>query len=149
MKSLLLVSAIFFLNIPLLAAQDHSNLKNGFGAAGYDVVAYFQQNPTKGNKRITSEYEGVTYKFASEENKKTFEKNPKQYIPQYGGYCAYAIAKNGKKVGVNPKTYTITHGKLYLFYNSWGVNTLEKWNEEQPEVLRRKANSTWVALTKN
>jgi len=71
---------------------------------------------------------------------------PDQYLPEYGGFCAYAIAKDGKKVGVNPKTFTITDGKLYLFYNSWGVNTLNKWNEEGAQDLQNKADAKWKTI---
>ena len=66
-------------------------------------------------------------------------------MPQYGGYCAYAIAKDGKKVGVNPKTFEIRDGKLYLFYNSWGVNTLKKWQEDAIE-FQKKADKNWVDI---
>jgi len=68
------------------------------------------------------------------------------YVPQYGGYCAYAIAKNGKKVSINPKTFEIRDDKLYLFYNSWGTNTLDMWVKQGPEALQKKADSTWEKI---
>ncbi len=129
-----------------ILAQDHVNLKNGYGAQGYDLVSYFQNRAEKGDKQFTVTHEGVLYKFHSTENAQTFQQNPEAYLPQYGGFCAYAIATSGKKVGVNPKTFTITNGKLYLFYNSWGVNTLEKWNEAGAETLQIKADSRWKTL---
>lgn len=149
MRNVLFVFITLFLNPLQVFSQEHINLKKGYGAEGYDIVSYFLENPMKGDKRYTSEYEGVSYKFASEENMKTFEESPSRYVPQYGGFCAYAVAKDGKKVGVNPKTYAITNGKLYLFYNSWGVNTLNKWNEEDPELLRRKADTAWDSIINN
>ena len=141
-----------FLSFLLLTAsasvlgQENVNLKNGYAAQGYDVVSYFLNKAEKGDKQFTVSYENVNYKFHTAENAVTFQQNPIAYIPQYGGFCAYAIATSGKKVGVNPKTYTITQGKLYLFYNSWGVNTLEKWNEEGAETLQEKADSQWNIL---
>jgi len=73
-------------------------LKNKDGAAilGYDAVAYFTDNkPAKGNPKFQSEYEGVKYFFASAEHKVLFDANPAKYEPQYGGYCAFAVAKKG------------------------------------------------------
>jgi hypothetical protein len=88
-------------------------------------------------------YKNVHYKFSAEENLIEFIANPEKYIPEYGGYCAYAIATKGKKVSVNPKSFEIIDNKLYLFYNSWGIDTLEKWNNEHPNKLIAKANNNW------
>ena len=122
------------------------NTKKGVAIQGYDVVAYFNGTPQKGNADFTYIYDEVTYKFSSEENLNRFTKNPKQYLPQYGGYCAYAIALKSKKVDVNPNTYEIRNGKLYLFYNSWGNNTLKSWLKEQPEELVIQGDENWKKL---
>ncbi|MDC8002522.1 YHS domain-containing (seleno)protein [Aureisphaera galaxeae] len=147
MKKIILLLGIIFMSLPVLG-QDHVNLKNNYAAQGYDVVSYFQDHPQKGDKKYTHTHEGVRYRFASKENLMAFQANPDKYIPQYGGYCAYAIAKKGEKVGVNPKTYLISDEKLYLFYNSWGVNTLEKWNEEGAETLQKEADERWQDIVK-
>lgn len=146
MRYILIFSVLLFTTAAV--AQDHVNLKGGYAAEGYDVVAYFQNDVQKGNKQFSVTHDGVKYKFHTAENLETFQQNPSMYVPQYGGFCAYAVAKNGKKVGVNPKTYTITDGKLYLFYNSWGVNTLEKWNKEGAEALQKKADVQWQQILK-
>ena len=65
---------------------------------------------------------------------------------QYGGYCAYAIAVDSKKVSINPKTFEIRDGKLYLFYNAWGTNTLKLWQKENVKGLQEKADKYWEAL---
>ena len=84
---------------------------------GHDAVAYFTQNEAvKGDPAIRLEYKGVTWRFASEANRATFEKSPEQYMPQFGGYCAnginYAIPGGG---GGGPNTWRIYRGKLYVF----------------------------------
>ncbi len=56
------------------------------------------------------------------------------------------MAVKGEKYGVNPKTYLITDGKLYLFYNKLGINTKEKWEEEGPQELTVKADSFYQSL---
>lgn len=133
----------------IYSQQANANLKNGFIAEGFDVVAYFENKAIKGNQQFVTEIEGVKYKFSSKENKQLFEANPKKYIPQYGGFCAYAIGKSGEKVSINPKTFEIREGKLYLFYNSWGTNTLEMWQKEGPENLQKKADENWKKIAKN
>jgi len=143
----LLVALLFTVAINSLQAQENYNLKKDFIAEGYDVVAYFGNKALKGNDQFTTEFEGAKYKFISSENLKTFIENPEMYVPQYGGYCAYAIAVKGEKIGVNPKSFQIIDGKLYLFYNSWGVDTLEKWNEEGVEKLQKQADSNWKNIT--
>lgn len=122
------------------------NTKKGVAIQGYDIISYFNGEAKKGASNFTYKYDNITYKFSSQENLNVFKKNPVQYLPQYGGYCAYAIAKKGKKVGVNPKTFEIRDGKLYLFYNSWGTNTLEKWLVEEPDSLVKKANQNWKTI---
>ena len=141
MKSLII---LFTITITSLSAQTIDyNLKKGFVANGYDVVAYFNNEALEGDKKFTISLDGIKYKFSSEENLKTFNKNPKKYIPQYGGYCAYAIAIKGEKVSINPKTFQIIDGKLYLFYNAWGTNTLALQKDKNENILKEKADINW------
>ena len=134
-----------FFSTALFSQQDY-NTKKGFAAEGYDVVAYFKNKAIKGEKKNIATFDGVKYRFTSKENLITFKKNPSQYIPQYGGYCAYAIGKNAAKVSINPKTFEIRDGKLYLFYNSWGTNTLTLWNKEGADSLKKRADKNWQLL---
>lgn len=135
-----LVSSIFF------GQEKDYNLKKGYIAEGYDVVSYFDNKVEEGKKEFTTTYDSVKFKFASKQHLETFKKNPKKYIPQYGGWCAYAIGANNTKYDINPKTYEIRDGKLYLFYNSWGTNTFDKWKKGNPEKLRKQADKNWAAL---
>lgn len=149
MKNLLIL-LIAFVTTSSIAQQTDYNLKKGYAAEGYDVTAYFNNKALEGSKKFTTTYDGVKFKFVSQANLDTFKKTPEKFIPQYGGYCAYAIADKGKKISVDPETFEIRDGKLYLFYNSWGTNTLEKWNEEGAETLRKKADIEWESVrTKN
>ncbi|MDP4600270.1 MAG: hypothetical protein NWS84_03910 [Polaribacter sp.] len=142
-------SFLFFLSISLTLFSQHYNLKNGFIAEGYDLVSYFENEAKKGNRQITADFDGVKFQFSSKKNLAIFNKNPTKYIPQYGGFCAYAMGKNGEKVSINPKTFEIREGKLYLFYNSWGTNTLEMWQKEDPKSLQQKADENWMKIVKN
>jgi YHS domain-containing protein len=138
---MLTVSNVFF-------AQNY-NLKKGFMAEGYDVVSYFDNKAEKGEIKFVAEFDSVKFKFSSKKNLETFKKNPKKYVPAYGGYCAYAIGVKGEKVSIDPKTFEIRNGKLLLFYNSWGINTLKLWKEEGAEDLKQKADKNWKKIITN
>jgi YHS domain-containing protein len=132
-----------------VAAQDANrrvkefNLENGIAISGFDPVAYFQQQKAvKGRKDIAASYKGVTYQFSSTENRQTFAKNPAAYEPQYGGWCAYAMGAKGEKVTIDPETFKILNGHLYLFYNSFFNNTLKSWNKDEVN-LKSKADVNW------
>ena len=121
----------------------HFNLEQKVAIQEYDPVAYFKQNKAvKGKKEIAASYEGVTYYFANKAYKELFVKNPAAYEPQYGGWCAFAMGSYGEKVEINPETFKITDGKLYLFYNAFFNNTLKDWNKDEAN-LKRKADATW------
>ena len=69
--------------------------------------------------------------------------NPEKYEPAYGGWCAYALAKKTPELmEADPETYKIVDGKLYVFYNSFGVNTVKKWNKNEPKSKKAKQNAS-------
>ena len=122
------------------------NLEKGVAIQGYDPVAYFLQNKAvKGNPQFAVLADGVTYHFSSVANKELFLKDYKMYEPQYGGWCAYAMGAANEKVEIDPETFKIVNGKLYLFYHSWVNNTLNKWNKEEAS-LKAKADKNWMAI---
>ncbi len=126
----------------------HFNLgKNNLALQGHDPVAYFPEGggkPRMGLESITATHDGVLYRFASEENKQRFEKGPLRFEPQYGGWCAYAMADTDK-VEIDPQSFLITDGKLYLFYKSWFADTRAKWQRDEKR-LAEKADKAWNAL---
>lgn len=138
----------FFFGIVFVQSQTDYNTKRGYVVEGYDVVSYFENKAEKGNKDYTTTYDGAKYKFVSQAHLETFKASPKQYAPQYGGYCAYAITQKGKKVSIDPETFEIRNNKLYLFYNSWGNNTLESWLEKDVKNLVIKADKNWKLINK-
>ncbi len=129
--------------------SNHFNLNKGIAVQGYDPVSYFKSGRAeKGNSTISSNHNGATYYFTSQENKNQFLKNPTQYEPQYGGWCAFAMGDYGKKVEINPETFKIVDGKLYLFYNAYLNNTLKSWNKDEIN-LKTKADNNWAKIIKN
>lgn len=82
---------------------------------GADVTTYFTQGKyTQGSSKFKSVYEGVVLRFASAENKALFDKEPKKYLPEFGGYCANGIAY-GIPWGGDADTWSMINGKLYIF----------------------------------
>lgn len=123
------------------------NLESGLAIQGYDPVSYFKGKPVLGKTEYSFTYKEVVYRFSTVENKRAFEKDPGKYEPQYGGWCAYAMGKDGSKVEINPKTYKVIDGKLYLFYDFYFTNTLTDWNANE-KTLKPNANKNWSKLYK-
>lgn len=109
---------------------------------GYDPVAYFTEGePVKGEKKFSLEHEGATWRFSSAENRAIFRENPDAYAPQYGGYCAWAVAQ-GYTAEIDPEAWAIRDGKLYLNYDD---EVQAKWLED-PEGFIEKADAQWPEL---
>ncbi|WP_339926397.1 YHS domain-containing (seleno)protein [uncultured Cyclobacterium sp.] len=136
-------AVIVLFQFSLYQSETHLNLENGLAVKGYDLVSYFSESKAvKGTKNFSYKYYGATYYFSSDKNLATFRKSPEQYLPQYGGYCAFAMGDYGEKVDINPKTFKVKEGKLFLFYNAYFNNTLTSWNEDE-EKLKISADKNW------
>jgi YHS domain-containing protein len=123
------------------------NLDNGVAIHGYDPVAYFvEHKAVKGSKKFAVKADGIVYYFSTDDHKQSFLKDIKRYEPQYGGWCAYAMGETGEKVEVDPETFKVADGKLYLFYNKFFNNTLPKWNTDE-RTLKEKADKNWTRIT--
>lgn len=124
----------------------HYNLQRGKPAnGGYDPVAYFPEGggkPKQGRKEHAFVYRGATWWFATPENMAAFQKDPRRYEPAYGGWCAYAMGKTGEKVEVDPKSFRIQGGRLFLFYKSFFNDTRSSWIEDETTLLP-KADANW------
>jgi YHS domain-containing protein len=122
--------------------------KGGLAISGYDPVAYFtSQKAVEGSSDIALTNEGATYHFSTAQNRDLFKANPAKYEPQYGGWCAYAMGANGEKVDVDPGTFKLVNGKLYLFYNKFFNNTKKSWNKDEAN-LKAKADVNWAKFIK-
>lgn len=139
---------ILSLAVGTLAAQSDNtrqknfNIKKNIAIEGYDAVSYFDNKPEEGKDKFSFNYKGVTYLFATQNNLNKFKISPEKYEPAYGGWCAYAMGATGEKVKIDPETFKIADGKLYLFYNFWGNNTLKDWNKDEKN-LKGKADQNW------
>lgn len=139
-----LFSLLFVGFAPLRAQTAHLNLaKSGLALDGYDPVAYLATGKAvEGKTSISLAHDGATYRFSSTGNRDLFRASPSKYLPRYGGWCAYAMGATGEKVSVDPETFKIIDGKLYLFYNSFFNNTLKDWNKNE-RALKASADKNW------
>jgi len=130
-----------------IAQKRDYNTDTEYLVEGYDVVSYFTKSkPIEGKKKFQTTFDGAKFKFSSQKNLDLFTANPKKYIPQYGGYCAYAIAAKKIKMNIDAEAYEIRDGKLYLFYSSWLGNKLEDWQKGNTKNLQKKGDKNWDEL---
>lgn len=124
-SSMMLTSAVLVaMALPALA-EDEYNVSIGatlegapLALRGVDTVALSTLNAvSKGDASYTVVHDGVAYYFASESSAETFKADPEAYMPQYGGFCAFAVAL-GKKLDGDPRYADVVDGKLYLFVNA-------------------------------
>ncbi|NVK13466.1 MAG: hypothetical protein HWE35_04735 [Rhodobacteraceae bacterium] len=126
----------------LAAGVEINASSTGLAMQGYDPVAYFTDGaPTKGSYKITSIYNDATYRFASEEHKAAFEKNPEAYVPAYGGYCAFGTAM-GFKFDGDPNHWKIVDNTLYL---NLSQDIQERWEGDIPGFIE-KASVNWTDI---
>lgn len=124
------------------------NLERGKPAIqGYDPVAYFPEGggkPAKGDAKFAYAYRGVTYHFVNQKNLDAFKAEPTKFEPAYGGWCAYAAA-NSDKVEIDPTSFKITDGRLFLFYKGFLNDTRASWVKEEAK-LTPKADAYWKKI---
>ena len=136
----LLLTGVAAADLPIPAV----NTENGWAIKGYDPAAYFTTGkPTPGLAQFTTAYKGATYRFASAENRARFIATPEKFVPQYGGYCAYAIALN-RIADIEPDEWAIVNDKLYL-NNGFLAQTL--WSFDKSGNIA-KGDQNWPLVPK-
>lgn len=142
MLTALAVTMVLFLAAPVSAAEAIYTNWRGKAIAGYDPVAYFMAGkPVEGDGDFTAKWNGATWYFASAENRGKFTAQPEKYAPQYGGYCAYAVANNST-AKIDPEAWKIVDGKLYLNYSK---DIQKTWEADQAAFIV-KADKNWPGV---
>lgn len=138
----------FTFSAPSFAADEY-NVSSGVTAAGaplglhgVDAVTLSTFNAVaEGDAAHTVVIDDVAYYFASADSAREFKSSPEEFLPQYGGFCAYAVAK-GKKFDGDPQYADIVDGKLYLFVNA---AVFELYKKDSKRILA-KAEATWPSI---
>jgi len=132
---LIITTTVFAAEVPVFVTEDGA-------IRGYDPVAYFTiGEPTRGSDQFTASWQGATFKFVSADNLERFKAEPAAYAPQYGGYCAYALAK-GATAGTVPEAWTIVDGKLYLNYS---LSVRKRWQKNISGHIKA-ADGNWPTV---
>jgi len=131
----------------LMAGGQQYCLTGGLGLDGYDPVAFFPDGggrPVKGSPTFSFEFDGVPYRFATQDDLDLFKERPARYLPQYGGWCSYSIALRMGMKG-KPEFFEIRGGKLYLF---GGSSMQGMWLMDWQSFVQ-KADANWSVLAEN
>jgi len=102
---------------------------------------------------LTYQYKGIYYNFSSTENRNQFIQSPDQYLPQYGGYCAFGLGAPPNKYGftpqlfeVDPTSFEVIDEKLYLFFKNNLFTSKAFWNKESKSSMIQQADSLWTKM---
>lgn len=137
-----LISLCFGSSIASAKDSINTTLFGNLAIEGYDTVAYFTENRAKkGSREFETTWMEAKWRFASAEHRDLFVANPEKYAPQYGGYCAYAVAKNST-ASIEPEQFEIVDGRLYLNYNA---KIKSRWLDQRDEFIVA-ADANWPSV---
>ena len=116
--------------------------RHGVAIDGYDAVAYFVDGkPVRGLPEFEHSWNGARYRFATAANRDRFATSPESFVPQYGGFCSWAVSR-GYTADIDPAAWSIVDGKLYLNYS---IRVRRTWEGDAAGNIR-KADANWPAL---
>jgi hypothetical protein len=125
-----------------LAAPRVNADRPGLALKGYDAVAYFVDGrAVPGDPRFEYAVEGVRYRFASAANRDRFAREPQRFLPQYGGFCAWAVSR-GYTADTDPLAWRIVDGRLFLNYSR---SVQRQWEGDIPGNVT-KGDANWPGL---
>lgn len=120
----------------------NSSFLRGIAIEGTDPVAYFSDGrPVEGSSDYEHKWMGAVWRFASAENRDAFAADPGKYAPQYGGWCAFAVA-HGYTAKIDPEAWKIVDGRLYLNYSK---DVQSQWAEDIPGHIAR-GDANWPKI---
>ncbi|WP_376099568.1 YHS domain-containing (seleno)protein [Roseomonas sp. CCTCC AB2023176] len=120
------------------------NAEGGVAIGGTDPVAYFTDGrPVPGRLEFSHPWAGATWRFASAENRDRFAADPERYAPAYGGFCAYAAARD-YLASVDPQAWRIVEGRLYLNHD---LSIRDRWARDIPAEIAN-ADRNWPGLSR-
>jgi YHS domain-containing protein len=139
LQTVMISVAVLLLTAAVPAFAGEYFERDGAAIGGYDPIAYFlEMKAVKGLREFQAEHQGSTFYFSTAANRDLFADNPAKFSPQYGGYCAFGMAK-GYKASIDPAAFTVVGDKLYLNYSE---TVRSRWLSDIPGYIR-KADANW------
>lgn len=137
---LVMVSSVSFAQAPIYTGFFSNKALNG-----YDTVAYFTEHQAvKGKSDFSTEYKGAKWLFASQQHLDLFVAEPEKYAPQYGGYCAWAVAAKNDFASADPNEWAIISGRLFLNYDE---EIKARWDKSTAKFIK-EGDKNWPNLIK-
>jgi hypothetical protein len=133
-----LAAPLILTAMPARAAKPPVFADQGLAIRGYDPVCYFTEGRAmRGTAGNAVDWHGATWRFVSDRTRAIFEGDPRAYLPEYGGYCAWAVSL-GYTAGTDPHAWHIESGRLYLNYS---LAVQKRWSRNmQGNIARADAN---------
>ena len=117
--------------------------RRGLAIKGYDVVSYIKDHKAvKGSSKFKLKWRNATWYFSSHVNKESFRHTPLRYVPQYGGYCAVKVSKGVLDKKIDPNSWHVLNGKIYLFQDK---KSRKEWLRNL-QANKSRANHKWNDL---
>lgn len=114
--------------------------RDGLALGGTDPVTYWTHaRPIGGDPLHTHVWADATWRFITVRNRDDFAANPEAFAPQYGGFCAWAVAAKGELFSTDPENWAIVDGRLFLNFDD-DIQAL--WDENRKGFIRN-ADLRW------
>lgn len=124
------------------AARPALHAPGGLALDGHDAVAFFTEGmPRRGEAQFAAEWRDARWLFASAANRDAFLAAPERYAPQYGGHCAWALARGYLAPG-DPRFWRVVDGRLFVNFDA-GVQ--RRWERDIPGFIAA-ADRNWPGV---
>lgn len=116
--------------------------EGGIAIDGTDAVSYFAEGrPAPGLPEYAHVWNGATWHFRSAAHRDRFAAEPEVFAPQFGGYCAWAVAE-GYTAATIPDAWKIVDRRLYLNFSR---RVQRRWERDVTGNIAR-GNANWPGV---
>ncbi len=137
--------------VALCADRDAASDGDCYDPVSYLLDAKAEKVGLENSRKFRAEYQGAIYVFSSQAHLDLFKKSPEKYRPQFGGWCAYAVAAKKSKVDIDPSKFYVQNGRLLLFYDGLFAHTRETWlhdKNKSTDGYLTEADANWPETKK-